>query len=184
MLLEIIWMAIALSIDALGVGISYELKGIRVGIWSRIMIGIIAAIVMAFSIVAGQKMLACFSAVVAQRIGTVILILVGCIFIRNAWFSKGQTLCDLDNSKDINLLEAFLLGIALSADSLSIGIASAALKIPFLLLPPCVGISQILFLWLGKFLAQKSKLGKRFDSRKSGVFAGCLLILIGILQTL
>jgi len=184
MLFRMILMSISLSIDALGIGFSYEMKGIRMGMMPRLMIGVINAVVMGFAIFAGQKMLEYFPIIVSESIGTVILILVGCLFIKNALFGNEETLCDLDHSMDINLLEAFLLGVALSADSLSIGIAAATLNVSLLWMPLSVGLMQILFLWIGKYLTQKSKLKNIFDAKKSGVFAGTLLIFMGIIQNL
>ena len=184
MLFRMILMSISLSIDALGIGISYELKGIKIGTIPRLLIGIINVAVMGFSIYAGEKMLEYLPPFVSESIGTAILILVGCLFIKNALFGKEETLCDLDHSKDINVLEAFLLGVALSADSLSIGIAAATLHVSILLMPLCVGLMQIIFLWLGKYFAKKSKFRNGFDAKKSGVFAGSLLIFMGIFKNL
>ena len=82
MLFRIILMSISLSIDALGIGFSYEMKGIRMGVMPRLMIGVINAVVMGLAIFAGQKILAYFPIIVSECIGTAILILVGCLFIK------------------------------------------------------------------------------------------------------
>lgn len=184
MLFRMILMSISLSIDALGIGISYELKGIKLGMLARSFIGIINVLVMGLSIFAGRKLLEYLPKTVSEIIGTLILILVGCLFIKNALFGSEETLCDLDDSKDINLLEAFLLGVALSADSISIGIAAATFQISLLWMPICVGCMQVLFLWLGKYFVKNSKFKNNMDAKKSGIFAGGLLIFMGIFKNI
>ncbi|MFA9462948.1 MAG: manganese efflux pump [Velocimicrobium sp.] len=184
MLFRMVLMSISLSIDALGIGISYELKGIKVGILSRTMMGIINAGVMGGAIFAGREMVLFFPPAVSEWIGTGILILVGSLFIKNALFAKEDCTCDFDHSKDINVMEAFLLGIALSADSLSIGIAAAVFHISILFMPLCVGFMQILFLWLGKLLVKNTNFKKGIDEKRSGIFAGSILIFMGIFRNL
>ncbi|MEG1458252.1 MAG: manganese efflux pump [Acetivibrio sp.] len=182
MILRMIIMSISLSIDAFGIGISYQLKGIYLSMRARVFIGIISAGVMAFSIAAGQEMLEFFPNNVSKKIGTAILILAGGIFIRNAIFGSGENSCDLDKSKDINFLEAFLLGIALSADCLSIGIAAATFPISTIGMPICVGIMQCIFLWMGKAFVEKKCLRKEINEKMCGILAGCILIVIGLFR--
>lgn len=184
MLLNIFVISLSLSIDALGIGVSYELKGIKVGVFSRILIGLVSGFVMFLSLKGSERMLEYFPQEIANIIGTAVLVLIGVVFIRNALFGNGETLCDLDKSKDINLGEALLLGFALSADCISVGIAAATLGIQSMAMPLCVGIMQALLLWLGKKAARSCRFRSFFDSRKSGIFAGCILIFMGIFRNL
>lgn len=184
MLFHIFVISLSVSIDALGIGVSYELKGIRVGIISRIIIGIVSGIVMLLSLKGSERMLEYFPPDAANLVGTAILILIGVVFIRNALFGNGETICDLDKSKDINLGEALLLGFALSADCISVGIAAATLGIGSMAMPVCVGVMQALLMWLGKKAANSTHCKGIFDSRKSGVLAGCILIFMGIFRNL
>lgn len=182
MLVRIIIMSVSLSIDALGVGVSYQMKGITLNGVARLLIGIVNMFVMCFSMFAGSKLLHYFPPQVTNIIGTSILVLVGAAFIRNALYGKEDSFCDLDHSKDINPAEAFLLGIALSADCLSVGIAAASYGNMTIILPICVGLMQALFLWIGKRVSQNHYLLKRFDGKKSGVLAGAILIFMGIIK--
>lgn len=184
MLFRMILIAVSLSIDALGIGVSYELKGIKVSVLPRCFIGLVNAFVMAFSVYAGHKMLEFFPEYISEWVGTAILVLVGCFFIRNAIFGSEETLCDLDGSKDINIFEALLLGFALSADSISIGIAVASMNVSLFLMPICVGITQVLFLTIGREIAKRSGLRQGIDAKRSGLFAGGILIFMGIFRNL
>ncbi len=184
MLIQIIIMSVSLSIDALGIGMSYAMKGIKIGILSKIMVGIVSGVIMWLTQMASEKMLEHFPKEVTGIIGTAILILIGIAFIRNALYGDGGSLCDMDRSKDINFMEAILLGFALSADCISVGIATTAMGLQTLYMPVCVGVTQLLFLWFGKCIGESPMLKGLFDSKKSGVFAGCILIFMGLLRSL
>lgn len=184
MIFRIILMSISLSIDALGIGISYQLKGVKIGFIPRILIGMVSTCIMGISLLMGQKMLEFFPNGVTEKVGAAILVIVGCVFIRNALFGSEESICDLDKSKDINWLEALLMGFALSMDCLSIGIAAATFPIQGVWMSVCVGIMQFFFLWAGKLLADKKHFQKGLNGKKSGIFAGTLLIIMGIFRNI
>lgn len=184
MLFQIIIMSISLSIDALGIGASYEAKGITITVVARLVIGLINGLVMALTTAAGGWLIHYFPTDVAQIVGTAVLVLIGIVFIRKALFEEQSGNCDLDNSKDINIWEALLLGCALSVDSVSAGLAVTALGLQSILLPVSVGAAQYIFLGIGRRIARNPLLKERIDQKKSGIFAGCILILIGIIRNM
>lgn len=86
---------------------------------------------------------------------------------------------DFDHSNKIDSKEAIFLGIALSLDSIGIGISSSMLEINFFFLPFCISILQLLFLSFGNFLGRKIKNISHIPENIWSIVAGFLLIFIG-----
>ena len=116
--------------------------------------------------------------------GTSILVLMGVIYIRNSLFSDEEASYDLDESKKIDWFEAIILGFALSADSISAGIAVVAIGMQSTLIPIVVGLTQVGFLTVGNLLIVKFSRIRKLNSKVCGVFSGALLILIAIIRCL
>lgn len=184
MLLQIIVISISLSIDALGIGIAYPLRGVKIGALAKTMIGLISCGVMFLSILVGKEMTKYIPANVMMIMGTSILVLMGVIYIRNSLFSDEEASYDLDESKKIDWFEAIILGFALSADSISAGIAVVAIGMQSTLIPIVVGLTQVGFLTVGNLLIVKFSRIRKLNSKVCGVFSGALLILIAIIRCL
>lgn len=185
MIINILVISIALSIDALGIGLSYGLKGVKIPFIAKIIIGIVSAMIMFASLYLGRLMLVFFPNEVTQIFGTVILILIGISFIRNSLFQKDGSTYDFDQSKQIEWKEACVLGFALSADSISAGVAVSAIGLTSIWIPILVGIMQVLLLSIGEFIVVKNTvLKERMQEKTCGVFAGILLILMALLRGL
>ncbi|HEX3021392.1 MAG TPA: manganese efflux pump [Lachnospiraceae bacterium] len=184
MLLQIIVIAISLSIDALGIGIAYPLRGVRIGGVAKGIIGLISCMVMYLSIFAGTRMNEIIPNDVMLIIGTGILILMGVIYIRNSLFSDEEANYDFDRSKKIELFEAVILGFALSADSISAGIAIVAIGIDATMIPIVVGVMQVSLLTLGNLLITRCSRVRNINSKVCGVFSGVLLIIIAIMRSI
>ncbi|MDK2808083.1 MAG: hypothetical protein PWP24_817, partial [Clostridiales bacterium] len=168
MFFRILLMAISLSMDALAVGISYAMKNIRLSFFWAAFIGFINAVVLAFAMVAGNELMGIFPENIAEWAGSIILFLAGLLFIKTALSKETQAICDLDDSKDIKGVEAGLLAIALSVDSLSVGIAAASFRISYLLLPFCVGVMQMIFLLAGGVFVKYRWIRLDYNAKRSG----------------
>lgn len=86
---------------------------------------------------------------------------------------------DFDHSNNIDSKEALFLGIALSLDTIGIGISSSMLSIHFLLFPLCVATFQFFFLSFGNLLGRKIKNISNIPENIWSILAGFLLIFIG-----
>lgn len=183
MLFQILMISVCLSIDAFGIGVSYVVKGVRIGFISRIMIGMMSALVMHISMVAGDICLQFFPETVMKIIGCSILFLIGITFIKNSLFGEEADKYDFNKSCAIEWTEAVVLGLALSADAFSAGFAVSALDVSSKIVPVCVGLMQIGFLYAGSFTALKCKALNQVNAKVCGVCSGCLLILIAVLKS-
>jgi putative sporulation protein YtaF len=96
--------------------------------------------------------------------------------------TKDPTLSDTDNSKIIELKEAILLGSALSIDAIGASIGSCAAGFSSVLLPPTIGLCQLLFLSLGNVLGRKLMKFNSVNKKVCFVTSGLLLIFLGIIR--
>lgn len=182
MLFNIIIISVSLSIDALGIGVSYKLKGVKISTEAKFIIGIISSLMMWGAVNLGKSMSGLFSDNMCKIIGISILVLMGASIIRNSIYSKDEATYDMDKSSDIKGIEAVLLGIALSIDSVSAGIAIAAIGFGNILIPVIVGFMQMFFLYLGDFLISRFHKLQNLNSKVCGFFSGLLLILIALIR--
>ena len=182
MLLQIFVISISLSIDALGIGLSYKVKGVEIDWGARLIIGLMSCLIMYLSMFIGETLMYYLPTTVMKIAGASILCLIGITFIKNGLFAEEDSKYDFNHSKKIEYIEALVLGAALSADSFSAGIGVAALELNSILAPISVGIMQVVFLYLGSILVYKSKMAKKLNQKACGIFSGCLLILIAVLK--
>ncbi len=168
----------------MGIGIAYPLRGVVIGTMAKGVIGLISGGVMFLSIVVGKQITKYVPPDVMMLLGTAILVLMGVIYIRNSLFSDEEAYYDLDQSKKIEWFEAIILGVALSADSISAGIAIVAIGLESTFVPILVGFTQVGFLSIGNYLIKKFAKVKTINSKVCGVFSGALLIFIAIIRCL
>lgn len=180
MLLKLWIISVSLSIDALGIGMSYRLKGIRVSLLAKMIVGIMVFAVSYGALLIGNKIVIYFPEDVLKIIVTIFLILIGAVFVGKGFYTEEEAFCDRDASASIEPLEAVLLGIGLSMDSVGTGIAVVAIGIYHILLPVLIGVNHVLFLLLGEWIGKRTmKLAGR-SQKICGIFSGILLIIIGI----
>lgn len=182
MILYIILMSISLSIDALGIGICYRLKGVSISFGTKVIMGAVSAIIMMGSLLLGTGLNQILPPTVSKIVGVSTLVLIGVAFMRNSLFGGEDTTYDLDHSRNIEAMEGVLLAFALSADSIGAGVAAASTGLSSLSIAIFIGIMQICFLCIGDLLVEHVKFIRKMDSKVSGLFSGILLVVIGVLR--
>ena len=95
---------------------------------------------------------------------------------------KNPTSSDLDKSKKIDGKEALFLSLALSIDTICIGIGGSIVGINNLIFPFLISFFQIFFLELGSFLGKKLNYFSNLPTNIWSVVSGILLILLGIIK--
>lgn len=210
MLFSILLLSISLSIDALGIGITYGLRGIHLSAFSRIIISLQSIFITSLSLYCGKWMTKLFSPSLSVHIGISILILMGIwilwqgirendeeeiekkeetildILIKSMGITikiiRTPQYCDLNHSFLIDPFEALYLGFALSIDSFGVGLGSGASGLFSPAIPFLVAVCQVLFLSLGGFFGSRLKMFSNIKNNVWVILSGILLILIGILR--
>ena len=189
-MLSTLFLAISSSIDSFGIGITYGIKNTKISLIGKIILYIIALIAAHFSIFFGdiiQKILPSF---LEKIIGCLLLIIIGIYICFEALKSNKKTSnifnnpisSDIDDSKTIDAKEAILLSIALSLDSLCIGIGGSMTDINLSFFPLLVATFQFLFLNLGSYIGIKINRICKLPENIWSILSGVLLIAIGIFK--
>ena len=200
-------LAISVSIDSLGIGITYGLRNTKIPFVSKIILFTISVIITGISLLIGNIIVQFLPINIAVLIGSVLLVLMGIFIIYQAFnlnenkvYKKekkvyqffinflGITIqiirnpisSDLDKSKIIDYKEALYLGFALSIDSVCIGITSSIIGLSSFVFPFIIAIFQIAFLTFGKFLGEKLHNINNLPDNIWNIIAGIILIIIGI----
>lgn len=114
-----ILLALSVSIDSLGIGITYGIKDVKFYFWSKCILFTISIIFTSCSFLLGNFINSILSEVLTKTISSIILVIIGIIILSD------PIPFDFNNSKGIDLKESLFLGIALSLDSIGIGIGSS-----------------------------------------------------------
>ncbi len=204
MLLTIILLALSVSIDSFGIGITYGLRKTSLSTPAKFILFFVSLLFVGISVAFGYFLISILPANVIKIISVILLVFMGFLIIYEAMNtnekkeykshkiflkSLGITIqiirnpisSDLNNSKIIEKNEALYLAFALSLDSICVGITSSSFGMYSLLFPILVPLFQFIFLNAGIVL------GKRLVSyntslKKWNILSGVLLIVIGILR--
>lgn len=194
-------MALGLSVDSLGVGVVYGLKGIRVPAGSRLIIAAVSALVFGASMLVGGVVTALISIRAARLIGAGVLVAAGITVIMKSWTEDSRaeertllrlrvrplgliiqilrepSAADQDRSGHISPHEALALGLALAVDSIGVGFGASLAGMRSPLVPLAVGLACYLMLRLGAWI------GKRYSWKFNGRLSfvpGVFLVLLGV----
>ena len=200
MLLTIILLALSVSIDSFGIGITYGLRKTSLSTPAKFILFFVSLLFVGISVAFGYFLISILPANIIKIISVILLVFMGFLIIYEAMKkeykshkiflkSLGITIqiirnpisSDLNNSKVIEKNEALYLAFALSLDSICVGITSSSFGMYSLLFPILVPLFQFIFLNAGIVL------GKRLVSyntslKKWNIISGILLIVIGILR--
>ena len=193
MLLNCFFFFFCVSIDSLSIGVTYGLKNTKISFGAKCILFCISIIVTTFSVFLGSSICKVFPSYVSCAIGSILLCLMGVWIIvqaitKNKDGHSGVTVqiirdpsySDFNNSNQIEAKEALYLGIALSLDSIGIGIGSSIMGLNTFLFPILVASFQLFFLSLGGYLGKKIKDISNIPENIWGIVSGILLIFVGI----
>lgn len=206
-LFSLLLLALAVSLDSFSVGFTYGLRKMQIPLKSIVIITCCTAATLMTAMLMGHLLQQIMSPHVAEKIGGVILILLGIWVIYQFFHSekekegmphekvilnfeikslgivinilKKPMVADFDRSGTITGVEAFMLGLALSLDSFGAGIGAAMLGFSPLYLSLTVSLLSSGLVFAGM------KLGAVLSAKSSWLqrltfLPGIVLILIGI----
>ncbi len=203
--INIIFLAITLSIDALGIGISYGVRGINIPLFSKFIISIQTFLIITISLFLGNVVFSFFPTTIRNYTGVIILIALGVFMIIEAYLPKKEKtetvrtfsikqagitikiiksppVCDFNKSNKIEPFEALYLGLALSIDSFGVSFGSGAFGVFSIFLPLFAVFFQILFLSIGISSGRKISNISKLSENTWITVSGCILIFMGILK--
>ena len=181
MFINSLLLAVASSIDSLGIGITYGLKNTKISFWSTFILFCISFGISIFSLLLGNFIKKFFSDIIINFFGSGLLIVMGFWAFLQAMKNDCKNF-DFDNSKFIDCKEACILGFALSLDSFCIGISGSMADINLSLFPFLVSAFQLIFLSLGSYLGINIRNFCKLPSNIWSIISGLLLIFIGFLR--
>ena len=193
--------ALSNNIDNISVRIAYSIRGIKISISKNLWISVITFAIASCAAFSGNQLSQVFNKNITSIISMVILCLIGLWIIfgdrlkhkkkNSKTDSKSANLleilenpekADVDNSKQIDFKEATILGIALSIDNIGGGISAGMIGINPILVGLLSATISFLALWVGNLIAN---IFNRFNlTKKVNLFAGIILIIIGLKQVL
>lgn len=204
-------LAISVSIDALGMGITYGIRDTKVSNTSKIVLFVVSFIVGIISVYIGSLLNSLFPSLVAKIVGFIVLCTMGCWIIYTTltpqkkkkekehknkydFFLKplGITITiirnpissDLDNSNNITPKEAFYLAVALSLDVFSVGIGAGVSGVTSLYYPILAAIFQVSFVFFGTIFGKRLSNNSKIPEKFWNLMSAVILIAIGFSRIL
>lgn len=181
MLFNCILLALSVSIDSLTIGISYGLKKTKINNISNIILFAISFCITCGSIFLGHYISALFTPILSTILGSSFLIILGIYNIYKS-LNASPTDYDIDHSNNIDAHESIFLGLALSIDSICVGIGSGIIGLNDIILPFFVATFQLAFLNCGNSISQKIIKYFNFSEQALSIFSSVILIIVGMLR--
>jgi len=179
MLFNYILLALSVSIDSLGIGLTYGIKHTKITGISNLILFIISFITTYCSIYVGHYISIIFSPSFSTFLGSSFLIALGFYNIYK-YFHNSTTDYDFDHSNYIEKKEAVFLGLALSIDSIFVGISSGVIGFNNIILPILVATFQLIFLHCGNYIANDIIQRIKISNYILTILSSIILIVIGI----
>lgn len=209
MFLDCLLLAIPISLDCIGIGITYGIKNTYITPLAKFIIFSIFFIVTSIAISLGKLIIELFSLEFANFVGVILLVLMGLWIIYQAFRPKKECIkrtktlipkihrffikpfgltiqiikspsnSDLDHSNHIDAKEALYLGSAISIDAFCAGVGCSAIGITSFLFPLFISIFHILFLSFGSFIGENLSSRSKIPDNIWSIVSGVLLITIG-----
>jgi len=203
--LFILGFAISSSIDNFGVGISYGIRGIRIGFLSNLVIAVICLILSEAGILFGQFLTAVLPGVFPVLVGALLLSVIGIRIVllavprkkripavdcERGTQAKGLAgilqnpeKADFDKSGEIGLGEACILGVALAANAVTNGLGAGLLGFSPHAISITAAIGSFLTVWAGVVLGKRLatvRIGSWNMGQLGTVISGLILLVIAV----
>ncbi|MCP1306148.1 sporulation membrane protein YtaF [Paenibacillus tyrfis] len=201
--LLIVGFAVSSSLDNLGVGISYGIRRIRVGVLSNLIIAMICFLFSETGILFGQWLSEVLPGILPVVVGAFVLTVIGLRIVLLAMPRKpsmtpevkedrsdGPSLkgllqhpekADKDQSGSIGIGESVVLGVALSANAVTNGLSAGLMNLSPLAISLTAAQGSFITIWVGVAIGRKVA-GVRIGAFTLGQFgtliSGVILLVI------
>jgi putative sporulation protein YtaF len=200
--LLILGFAISSSLDNLGVGISYGIRKIRIGMLSNLLIASVCFLFSYTGIWFGKWISSVLPGLLPVLLSAFILVVIGIRIILLSVPRKQQTSAnshsktkglgailrnpecvDLDDSKHIGIVEALILGVALSANALTNGLSAGLIGLSPLAISITAALGSLLTVWFGVWLGSRVseiRIGSFTLGQFGTLVSGVILLVIAV----
>lgn len=192
---------LSVNSDSVGVGISYGVRKIHISCRSLLIIAVFSVLCSAISLAVGTLVSSFMTPNAGSFLGDLILLVIGIWILLSPFkenIAKDRTfsikplgitisiirepsLCDFDASSHIDGKEAIYLAMALSLDSIAIGLGVGISGLATWYLPLVIGASQLIFLEMGRLLGALLANKLNIPHKTWSILAGILLIILAII---
>ena len=179
--MEVIFLAVALSADAVVFGLSFGMKDLKIPLYSLFLMTAVGFLTVGGGLLLGEIV---FSLVpIGESLGAFILVGLGIWLICDSDDGAKDVInhpekIDIDNSRIIEPVEAIITGFALSVDSVSVCLGYGASGKNSVVLPILVTLFQIIFLYGGIIMSKKIRLKTRVNCIT--LISGLIIMIIGL----
>lgn len=201
----IIGFALSSSIDNLGVGLTYGIRRIRIGIGQNTLIAFVCFLLSIIGISFGKWLAVVLPGIFPAAVGAFLLIIIGIRIVLIALprrqkhsevveendsqqisvtsILKNPERADLDQSGTIGWTESIFLGIALSANALTNGLGAGLLGFSPFAISITAAIGSFMTVWIGVALGERVadiRIGSFSIGQFGTIISGILLVIIAI----
>ncbi|MDR1640492.1 MAG: sporulation membrane protein YtaF [Clostridiales bacterium] len=199
--LIILGLAASSSLDNLGVGVSYGMRRIRIGFSSNMLISLVCFAFSFGGIVFGRWVQLILPGSFPAIVSAALLLAIGMRIIALSAptgrskespddgklgvtsILKNPELADMDKSSHISLLEALVLGAALSANALTNGLGAGLIGMSPIAISLASAAGSFATLWIGAKIGEKTagiRIGKFEIGQFGTVLSGMILVAIAV----
>ncbi|CAM3930667.1 sporulation membrane protein YtaF [Cohnella lubricantis] len=202
--LMVLGFAVSSSIDNLGVGISYGIRGIRIGLLSNLVMAVVCFICSEAGIRFGGWLSAVLPGVMPVAIGAFMLTIIGFRIIlmaiprtppsgqaegakrrkagnRLERMLQNPETADFDRSGEIGIGEAVVLGIALSANAITNGLGAGLLGLSPLAISLAAAAGSFITVWAGVAIGRRAanvRIGRFTLGQFGTLLSGVIIVLL------
>jgi len=186
----VILLALAVSIDGLGVGIACGLGKVKLPVLSLFLMGVASGSAVLISMTAGKLVSVLLNSSFTVWLGGLLLVGLGLWMLWQLRGAKSRvgllglldnpSRADSDQSGSISAKEALVLGIALALDAFSAGFGAALAGFPPLITGLTVAVAQVVLVALGSELGDLAS-GTKWI-KHINVFPGLIICILGLLK--
>ncbi len=177
---------ISASLDALLIGISYGIRGIRIHLWQNLLVSGITLAGTCLSVGFGGWLAPRLPHMISRYAGSMVLMLLGIWYVVK-WLVKALTCrggavqaMSAETVPRLSVCEVLALGVSLSMNNIGIGLSASVAGLTLLPAATATLICSLLFLFAGNRMGSSRTL--QLFGAAADPISGILLILLAVLQ--
>ncbi len=179
-LLSFLLFGVSSSMDNLVVGLSYGMKKAAINWLINALVGCISFTGTLLSMLFGKSLLIFLPQGLANLLGGLIIILIGVIGLGHFFVSGKSSPSDETAVRVLTIRQTFLLGAALTANNIGLGIGASITGLPPLPTALCSLCFSLLFLYAGNWIGRTKLPG--YINQFAEPLANFLMILLGLYE--